>query len=147
MVAHMSDVYSTLAPEAREAVIILPVGVNPLRYSDNAFCWREFGMCHDSQNDPWWSAWKAEQRDVFFFLRSGEMGSWEYVCKISMNRHKEEFEGIIHDLLRVDTNSTSNMTDFTQANIRSSSSSLQKPPLTTTAAVIGSLLGIWFLQI
>lgn len=143
----MSDVYDTLAPEARDAVIVLPVGRNALRHSDDSFCWGAFGMCHDSTNDPWWNSWKAKQRDVFFFLRSGKMGSWEYVCTISMNNQKDEFQEIVHDLLLADipTNHT-NFTSLSQSSLSSSSPS-RKPHLTAIVAAIGSLLGIWILQI
>uniref|UniRef100_A0A7R9ZHD0 Uncharacterized protein n=1 Tax=Pseudictyota dubia TaxID=2749911 RepID=A0A7R9ZHD0_9STRA len=100
----MTNAYNDLALEDQEKLLMLPVGMNKTKEHDEKFCKGTFGMCHDEPGDPWWGAWNATMRDVFFFLRSDDQttpSEFKYICHYSMDHHADEFERTLQDLLVV----------------------------------------------
>lgn len=101
MVGIMADAYNKLSEEEQERTFLLAVGKDEYSSVNSNFC-KGFAMCADAPLNPWWSSYEANQRDVFFYIKTDptDDSSWEYYCRYSMNTNYFEFEDTIKEMLQ-----------------------------------------------
>jgi len=103
MVRAMASAYEGLSEEERERVFLLSVGMDAQEasYGQN-FC-QGFAACPDESDGSWWTNWDANQRDVYFYIKTdpNDDDSWEYYCRYSMNTSRDEFDDTIREMLTV----------------------------------------------
>mmetsp|Transcript_17857 Transcript_17857/g.21404 ORF Transcript_17857/g.21404 Transcript_17857/m.21404 type:complete len:167 (-) Transcript_17857:233-733(-) len=100
MVETMTTVYKALSAEEQSEVYMQAVGQSVFSSSNSEFCQGSFGMCSDTDGNPWWNEWNSAQRDVYFFYRSDvDDNDWKYYCTYSMNSYESEFGNTIDELL------------------------------------------------
>lgn len=171
----MADVVSGLAPENQSRIRLLSVGYYTQPGTDfGGFCSKsdrlpadgsaQFGVCSDVPPEfPWHALWTPQQRDVFFFVRTGasvrsdeQGGGWEFACRYSMNYRTADFEGTIVELLDVaaetdsagaetivgvdaiDANTTSTSSNSTAATVNSTTSTDDSTNITDPTAANSS---------
>jgi len=102
MVKTMVSAYTDLSEDERERVFLLAVGKDIFKSEDQSFC-QGFAACADDSDNSWWTAWDAEQRDVFFYIKKDptDNDSWEYHCRYSMNTGRDEFDNTIREMLDI----------------------------------------------
>lgn len=97
MVSTMASAYNGLSEAERERVFLQAVGFDRLKNDDSKFC-KGIAACHDERDNPWWVAWDADPRDIFFFTKQAN-GSWEYYCRYSMQNNSDELDATIREML------------------------------------------------
>jgi len=102
MVGIMASAYKGLTEEEQERVFLLATGKDDFSDLDSNFC-QGFAACHDEGLNPWWTSWGANQRDVYFYIKtdSNDDDSWEYYCRYSMDTNNAEFDDTIREMLAV----------------------------------------------
>jgi len=93
----IASAYNGLTPEEQDRVFLLAVGMESFSDLDQNFC-QGFAACHDEALSPWWTTWGANQRDVYFYIKTDD-DSWEYYCRYSMNTNNAEFDDTIREML------------------------------------------------
>merc|ERR1711957_774465 len=98
----MTSAYKGLTEEEQERVFLLATGKDDFSDLDSNFC-QGFAACHDEGLNPWWTSWGANQRDVYFYIKtdSNDDDSWEYYCRYSMDTNNAEFDDTIREMLAV----------------------------------------------
>eukprot|EP00521_Asterionellopsis_glacialis_P003632 CAMPEP_0195264990 /NCGR_PEP_ID=MMETSP0706-20130129/11171_1 /TAXON_ID=33640 /ORGANISM="Asterionellopsis glacialis, Strain CCMP134" /LENGTH=141 /DNA_ID=CAMNT_0040319351 /DNA_START=139 /DNA_END=564 /DNA_ORIENTATION=+ len=95
----MTTVYKALSAEEQSEVYMQAVGQSVFSSSNSEFCQGSFGMCSDTDGNPWWNEWNSAQRDVYFFYRGDvDDNDWKYYCTYSMNSYESEFGNTIDEL-------------------------------------------------
>jgi len=102
MVGIMASAYKGLTEEEQERVFLMATGKDDFSNLDSNFC-QGFAACHDEVLNPWWSTWGANQRDVYFYIKTdpNDDDSWEYYCRYSMDTNNAEFDDTIREMLAV----------------------------------------------
>merc|ERR1719469_1454599 len=98
----MASAYKGLTEEEQERVFLMATGKDDFSNLDSNFC-QGFAACHDEVLNPWWSTWGANQRDVYFYIKTdpNDDDSWEYYCRYSMDTNNAEFDDTIREMLAV----------------------------------------------